>query len=94
MAVRGAGPLGGAGFRDGAGRLVTTLKRVLTTELAEQVRDLEVLSPVRLLGDGTTLLDTPGFSVSNRGHHEPAGRPQHGRRTSRWWWCQPSPRCR
>ncbi|MFD5696499.1 dynamin family protein [Streptomyces lasiicapitis] len=52
------------------GDLEQALERVLTTELAEQVRGLEVLSPVRLLGDGMTVLDTPGFSVSNRGHRE------------------------
>ncbi|TLS46700.1 hypothetical protein FE633_08425 [Streptomyces montanus] len=50
--------------------LEDALERVLTTELAEQVRGLEVLSPVRMLGEGTTVLDTPGFSVSNRGHRE------------------------
>ncbi len=52
------------------GDLEHALERVLTTELAAQVRDLEVLSPVRLLGGDTAVLDTPGFSVTNRGHRE------------------------
>ncbi|MGW7410664.1 dynamin family protein [Streptomyces sp. NPDC054833] len=52
------------------GDLEDALERVLTTELAEQVRDLEVLAPVRLLGGGTAVLDTPGFSVTERGHRE------------------------
>ncbi|MEU3916904.1 dynamin family protein [Streptomyces sp. NPDC029004] len=60
----------GLSYLSGPGCLEEALERVLTTELAEQVRGLEVLSPVRLLGDDTTVLDTPGFSVSNRGHRE------------------------
>ncbi len=61
-----------AGCRRGSGQdaLEPALERVLTTELARQVRDLEVLSPVPLLGGDTVLLDTPGFSVTDPGHRE------------------------
>ncbi|MCC3771123.1 dynamin family protein [Streptomyces sp. UNOC14_S4] len=46
------------------------LRQVLTTELAGHIRDLEVRTPVRLLGGGVAMLDTPGFSVTDRGHRE------------------------
>ncbi|MEV6496619.1 dynamin family protein [Streptomyces prunicolor] len=60
----------GRRYVSGPAELEDALERVLTSELAEQVRGLEVLSPVRLLGGDTAVLDTPGFSVSNRGHRE------------------------
>lgn len=50
--------------------LEQALQRVLTTSLAEQVLRLEVRQHARLLGDGIVLLDTPGFSVVDRGHRE------------------------
>lgn len=53
-----------------ADSLEAALDQVLTTDLALLVRDLEVRSPVRLLGDGVALLDTPGFSVTDPGHRE------------------------
>ncbi|MGW6788268.1 dynamin family protein [Streptomyces chartreusis] len=53
-----------------ADSLEAALKQVLTTDLALLVRDLEVRSPVRLLGDGVAILDTPGFSVTDPGHRE------------------------
>ncbi|MFE4961575.1 dynamin family protein [Streptomyces sp. NPDC056660] len=52
--------------------LEAALDRVLTTDLALRVRDLEVRSPVRPLGDGVAVLDTPGFSVTDPGHREMA----------------------
>ncbi|MFE1510008.1 dynamin family protein [Streptomyces sp. NPDC058726] len=52
------------------GDLETALERVLTTDLATRVTDLEVLSPVPLLGGGTAVLDTPGFSVTEPGHRQ------------------------
>ncbi|MBT2389156.1 dynamin family protein [Streptomyces sp. ISL-1] len=60
----------GERYESGPTGLEYALERVLTTQLSEQIRGLEVLSPVRLLGDGTTVLDTPGFSVSDSGHRE------------------------
>ncbi|MGP3949969.1 dynamin family protein [Streptomyces sp. 7N604] len=60
----------GQRYGAGPGTLEDALLRVLTTELAGQVRGVEVLSPRRLLGDGVTVLDTPGFSVDDRGHRE------------------------
>ncbi|MFG2935962.1 dynamin family protein [Streptomyces sp. NPDC048282] len=55
-----------------ADTLEAALARVLTTDLALAVRDLEVRSPVRPLGDGVAVLDTPGFSVTDPGHREMA----------------------
>ncbi|MEU6591606.1 dynamin family protein [Streptomyces sp. NPDC046881] len=55
-----------------ADSLEAALDQVLTTDLALRVRDLEVRSPVRLLGDGVAVLDTPGFSVTDPGHREQA----------------------
>ncbi|MEU9152343.1 dynamin family protein [Streptomyces sp. NPDC048417] len=52
--------------------LEAALDRVLTTDLALRVRDLEVRSPVRPLGDGVAGQDTPGFSVTDPGHREMA----------------------
>ncbi|MFC5216878.1 dynamin family protein [Streptomyces coerulescens] len=53
-----------------ADTLEAVLDQVLTTELALLVRDLEVRPPVRPLGEGVTVLDTPGFSVTDPGHRE------------------------
>ncbi|MET7933930.1 dynamin family protein [Streptomyces sp. NPDC005322] len=60
----------GHSYGPGAAALEGALERVLTTDLAEQVRGLQILSPVRLLGGGVTVVDTPGFSVTDRGHRE------------------------
>ncbi|QJT01524.1 hypothetical protein G9272_15355 [Streptomyces asoensis] len=63
---------GWAGRERGASAdtLEQALRLVLTTALADEVGSLRVLSPVRLLGDGVTLIDTPGFSVTERGHRD------------------------
>lgn len=50
--------------------LEEVLRRVLTTSLADEVLRLEVWQPARLLGEDVVLLDTPGFSVLDRGHRE------------------------
>ncbi|MBB4710163.1 dynamin family protein [Streptomyces luteogriseus] len=59
-----------AGLKSGPGTMERALERVLTTELAEDVSGLWVHSPARLLGGGLTVIDTPGFSVTERGHRE------------------------
>ncbi|MEU2749307.1 dynamin family protein [Streptomyces collinus] len=59
-----------AGLRPGPDTMERALERVLTTELAEDVRALSVHAPVPLLGSGVTVLDTPGFSVTEPGHRE------------------------
>ncbi|MFF0061371.1 dynamin family protein [Streptomyces sp. NPDC005279] len=60
----------GRGRESGPDTLERALQRVLTTALADEVGTLRVLSPVRLLGAGVTVIDTPGFSVTERGHRE------------------------
>ncbi|MGM1077459.1 dynamin family protein [Streptomyces sp. H28] len=52
------------------GRLEDALHRVLTTDLADRVRGLHVLTDVALLGGDVTVIDTPGFSVTDPGHRE------------------------
>ncbi|MFD3465108.1 dynamin family protein [Streptomyces sp. NPDC058682] len=54
----------------GPDTLERALQRVLTTTLADEVASLRVFSPVRLLGGGVTVIDTPGFNVTERGHRE------------------------
>lgn len=61
--TRAAGPAASA-------TLEQALQQVLTTSLAEEVLRLEVAQRARLLGDDIVLLDTPGFSVVDRGHRE------------------------
>ncbi|MFE1844469.1 dynamin family protein [Streptomyces sp. NPDC059515] len=51
-------------------RLEDALHRVLTTDLADRVRGLHVLTDVALLGGDVTVIDTPGFSVTDAGHRE------------------------
>ncbi|MFJ6482100.1 dynamin family protein [Streptomyces sp. NPDC091682] len=60
----------GRGREAGPDTLERALQRVLTTALADEVASLRVLSPVRLLGGGVTVIDTPGFNVTERGHRE------------------------
>ncbi len=60
----------GRGRESGPDTLERALQRVLTTALADQVGSLRVLSPTRLLGAGVTVIDTPGFNVTERGHRE------------------------
>ncbi|MET9692108.1 dynamin family protein [Streptomyces sp. NPDC006514] len=60
----------GRGRGSGPDTLERALQQVLTTALAEEVASLRVFSPVRLLGGGVTVIDTPGFNVTERGHRE------------------------
>ncbi|MFI8385897.1 dynamin family protein [Streptomyces sp. NPDC085540] len=60
----------GRGRESGPDTLERALQHVLTTALAEEVASLRVFSPVRLLGGGVTVIDTPGFNVTERGHRE------------------------
>lgn len=61
---------GWAGLEPGPATLERALQQVLTTALADEVGSLRVLSPVPLLGADVTVIDTPGFSVTERGHRE------------------------
>ncbi|MFD5410106.1 dynamin family protein [Streptomyces nojiriensis] len=60
----------GRGRESGPDTLERALQQVLTTALADEVASLRVFSPVRLLGGGVTVIDTPGFNVTERGHRE------------------------